>query len=160
MRTIASPIDRLRELGGELRLEGDKIRYRIPATQEAREVITAIRRDRDAVIAMLRDSGSKPPTLEEVEAALPVGVRLVSYQPKEAPFAVVPVSVVTNAGIFYRTHLRDLRARLEKPDGYQCPSLADIMSKLADAGLELKIGKPGAFINVHGLEISNDDLPF
>jgi len=35
MRTTTSPIDRLHELGGELFLSGDVIRYRIPATEEA-----------------------------------------------------------------------------------------------------------------------------
>lgn len=140
MSTISNPIDRLRELGGELFLSGDMIGYRIPAdSPEAREVLAEIRKDRDAVLAMLQEQGSQPPTLEEVKAALPPGVMLVNYQPKHAPFAVAPVSIVTNAGKFYRSYLRDLKARLEKPEGYHCPSLADIIGKLGDAGLELSI---------------------
>lgn len=151
MSATASPIDRLRELGGELFLRGDVIRYRIPAgNPEAREVLAEIRKDREAVAAALRDQESKPPSLEQVQAALPAGVRLVSYQPKEAPFAVAPVSVVTDGGQFFRAYLRDLKARVKKPEGYHCPPLADILSKLADAGLELQIEKPGAFVNAHG----------
>ncbi|HUZ47308.1 MAG TPA: hypothetical protein VMW54_11790 [Terriglobia bacterium] len=142
MSATASPIDRLRELGGELFLSGDMIGYRIPATDEARELLEEIRKDRDAVIAMLRARESIAPSLEEIQAALPPGVRFISYRPKQGPFALAPVSVVTNAGIFYRAYLRDLKARLEKPEGYHCPPLADIVSKLGDAGLELKIERP------------------
>jgi len=136
----ASPIDRLRELGGELFLCGDAIRYRIPAgSDEAREVLAEIRKDREAVRAMLRDRESQPPSLEEIRATLPAGVTLVSYEPKEAPFTVAPVSVVTNAGQFFRAYLGDLKARLRKPEGYHCPPLVDILAKLADAGLQLQI---------------------
>ncbi len=49
---------------------------------------------------MLRDIESKPPSLEEVRASLPPGVKLVRYEPKQSPIAVAPVSVVTNVGIF------------------------------------------------------------
>ena len=104
----ASPVDRIRELGGELFLVGDRLKYRIPAGNlEARQLIAEIRRDREAVIAMLRDIESKPPSVEEVRAALPPGVKLVSYNPKQSPFAVAPVSVVTNAGKFYRAYLAE-----------------------------------------------------
>lgn len=140
MSTAANPIDRLHELGGELFLQGDKIRYRIPADNtEADQLIGEIRKNRDAVLAMLQDREGRAPALDEVRAMLPTGVTLVSYQPKQAPFSVAPVSVVTNAGKFYRTYLRDLIARLERPEGYRCPPLADILGKLGDAGLELKI---------------------
>ena len=82
----ASPVDRIRELGGELFLLGDRLKYRIPAGNlEAQQLIAEIRRDREAVIAILRDCESKPPPLQEVKDALPAGVRLVSYQPKQAP---------------------------------------------------------------------------
>ena len=93
---------------------------------------------------MLRDMGSKPPSLEEVKASLPAGVRLVSYQPQEAPFAVAPVSVVTDAGLFFRGYLRDLAVRLEKPQSYACPPLGDILGKLADGGLKLALELPAA----------------
>ena len=70
---------------------------------------------------------------------LPAGVRLVSYEPKQTPFAVAAASVVTSTGKFYRAFLADLARRLKKPEGYHCPPLTDILGKLADAGLELKL---------------------
>ena len=139
MSTTTSPIDRIRELGGELFLSGDVIRYRIPATEEARQLVQEIRADRDCIREMLREQESKAPSIEEVKAALPPGVRLIAYTPKQAPFAVAPVSVVVDAGKFFRMYLADLARRLEKPEGYHCPSGADILAKLADAGLELQI---------------------
>ncbi len=63
MSATASPIDRIRELGGELFLRGDVIRYRIPAdSAEARQLLAEIRKDREAVITLLRDRESKPPS--------------------------------------------------------------------------------------------------
>lgn len=138
MSTTASPIDRLCELGGELFLSGERLRYRIPADDpKARRLLAEIRRDREAVIEMMRGRESRPPSLEEVTAMLPPGVRVLRYEPKAVPFGVVPVSVVTNAGKFYRAYLRDLGWRVEHPDGYAAPPLADILAKLADAGLDL-----------------------
>jgi hypothetical protein len=124
-------------------LAADKVRYRIPADDpEARRLLAEIRQDREAVIAMLRDAESRPPSLEEVTAILPASVRVLRYQPKPAPFAVAPVSVVTNAGKFFRAYLSDLGWRLEHPEGHAAPSLSDILAKLADAGLELALEKP------------------
>ena len=72
MSTSATPLDRLQKMGGELFLSGDRVRYRIPADDpEARQLLAEIRRDREAVIEMMRDRESKPPSLEEVQAALP-----------------------------------------------------------------------------------------
>lgn len=50
-----NPLDRIQELGGELFLDGDKIRYRIPNdSPEVRELLEALRRDRDEVMRVLR----------------------------------------------------------------------------------------------------------
>lgn len=140
MSLVPSPIDRIRELGGSLTLEGEKIKYRIPAdSEEARELLAEVRKDREAYIALLRDRESKPPTIEEVRATLPSGVKLVSYHPKQTPFPVAPVSVITNAGKFFQAYLRDLHWRMEHPDRCAAPPLRDILAKLADAGLELQL---------------------
>jgi len=140
-----SLIDRLRELGGDVFLVGDRAHYRIPVDEpEARQLVAEIRRDREAIIAMLRDRESQPPPLEELKAMLPPGVRVLSYEPKTVPFAVAPVSVVTDAGKFFRTYLSDLAWRLKYPDGHAVAPLADILAKLQDAGLDL---------------ITDDDLP-
>jgi hypothetical protein len=73
---------------------------------------------------------------------LPAGVRVLRYEPKAVPFSVGPVSIVTNAGKFFRAYLRGLHWRVEHPNGYAAPPLADILRKLEDAGLELRIDQP------------------
>jgi len=134
----ASPIDRIRELGGAVFLDGERLRYRIPADDpKARRLLAEIRRNRDAVIQILRDAGNQPPSLEEVTAMLPAGVRALKYEPKAVPFALAPVSIVTSAGKFFRAYLKDLAWRLAHPDTHAAPPLTDILTKLADAGLDL-----------------------
>lgn len=135
-------IGRLTVLGCSVRLEGEKLKVQGPDLPEVRELVSELRGDRDAALAWLKDRESQPPNLEELKAALPPGVSLVSYRPKEAPFAVAPVTVVTNAGKFFRAYLRDLRWRVENPDGYAAPPLPDILSKLAEVGVELEILSP------------------
>ena len=135
-----SPVDRIRELGGELYLAGDRLKYRIPTGNlEAQQLLSEIRIDREAVIAMLQDIESKSPSVEEVQARLPSGVKVVRYHPKQAPFAVAPVSVVTDVGRFVHSHLRDLAWRLEHPNSRACAPLNEILAKLAEAGLDLRL---------------------
>jgi len=142
--TAFDVIDRLQELGCAVRVEGERLKVRGPNLPEVPGLVSELRasRDRAAIIAMLKDRESNAPSLAEVKAVLPPGVRLVSYNPKRAPFAVAPISIITDAGKFFRAYLRDLQFRLEHPDGYHCSPLADILSKLADAGLELRADGP------------------
>jgi hypothetical protein len=51
-----------------------------------------------------------------------------------------------------------VRARAPRTAG-SCPPLADILSKLADAGLELTVDGP-AVTNAHGVIVTDDDIPF
>ena len=136
--TAFEVIDRLAALGCAVRVDGGKLRVRGPNLPEIAGLVSELRARRDDALAILGEAESKPPSLDEVNAALPPGVRLLKYEPKQAPFAIAPVSVITDAGKFYRAYLRDLiGSRLASPQGCYCPSLADILTKLADAGLEL-----------------------
>jgi len=137
-------LDQLSHFGCSVRVEGDRLKVRGPKRPEVDRLVTELRQDREAALAFLRNQESSPPTLEEVTAMLPAGVRLLRYESKPVPFAVAPVSVVTNAGKFLRAYLRDVRWRLEHPDDYAAPPLTDILSKLADAGLELRVPKTPA----------------
>ena len=49
------------------------------------------------------------------------------------------MSVVKKAGRFYRAYLKNLAGQIEHPEGHAAPPLADILSKLADAGLEVEL---------------------
>jgi hypothetical protein len=74
---------------------------------------------------------------------LPKGVRLVRYEPKTPPVAINLVSVVTNVDKFLRYSLAELDARLHNPVQIRAGgSVFEILSKLAEAGLELAIEGP------------------
>jgi hypothetical protein len=143
--TVGEVIERVAEVGGSLQLEGkdgEHVALTLPRNcppETESAIVETVRANREVVPAMLHDIGSKAPSVEKVRASLPPSVRLVSYHPKPAPFAVAPVSIVTDAGKFYRAYLKDLAWRIEHPQGHAAPLLADILSKLADAGLELTV---------------------
>jgi len=164
--TVFELMERLTGIGASVSAEGDQVAVRF--SEEHRRQVEGlgpeIRRLKPELLKKLndassdtlfdglesrldgeRDRESKPPALEEVTAMLPPSVRVLRYEPKAVPFAVAPVSVVTNAGKFLRAYLKDLAWRLEHPDGYAAPPLADILAKLSDAGLDL---------------ISDEDVPF
>ena len=65
-------LDRLSSFGCQVRLEGDKLKVRGPDRPEVEGLVSELRREREAAIAFLRDRESKPPSLEEVKALLPV----------------------------------------------------------------------------------------
>ncbi len=74
---------------------------------------------------------------------LPRGVRLVSYQPKEPPVAITVCSVVTDVPKFMEHCLAELSARLHSPVQIHAgDSVFELLSKLADCGLELAIEWP------------------
>lgn len=63
MSTPASPIEIIKSLGGAVWLDGETIRYRIPAIPEAQHAVAEIRRNRNAVITALRRAETTPATL-------------------------------------------------------------------------------------------------
>ncbi len=72
--------------------------------------------------------------------ALPPGVRLMSYQPKEPPVAITVCSVVTDVPKFIEHCLAELSARLHSPVQIRAgDSVFELLSKLADCGLELVV---------------------
>ena len=152
-------LDRLSSFGCKVRVEGDKLKIRGPDRPEVEELVSELRGKREAAIAFLQDQESRAPSLEEIKATLPPGVEVASYKPKDTPFAVAPVSVVTNAATFFRAYLRDLAWRMEHPRSYAAAPLPEILAKLADAGLELRIQPPGV-PNVHGVVTTDEDIPF
>jgi hypothetical protein len=158
--TISEAIETLESLGCTIQLEGERLKVRGPEVPEVAALVSELRAQREEALRLVRERGSAPPTEDEVKRLLPLGVRVVRYAPKTPPVAVAPVSVVTNVGKFIRACLGDLESRLENPDQYSAPPLPEILSKLADVGLELKIEDAAGVPNAHGLVITDDDLPF
>jgi hypothetical protein len=123
-----------------VRIEGERLKVSGPDLPEVAALIPELRAHREEAMLVIRELQSAPPTLEEIQAMLPEGVRMLRYEPKGAPFAVAPVSIVSDGRKFFRSYLKDLGWRLEHREGRAVPPLADILAKLSDAGLRLEIG--------------------
>jgi len=77
--------------------------------------------------------------------ALPEGVKLVRYTRKEPPVVVTVCSVVEDVPKFVQHALDELDARLHHPVQIKAgDSVFDLLSKLADCGLELRLEWPSA----------------
>ena len=113
---------------------------------------------------------------------IPNGVRLVSYVAKTPPVAVTVCSIVNDVPKFIRHALQELDARLHHPVQIKAGnSVFELLSKLADAGLEVCLewppktagdvkAAPGTLTsappaaatspNARGIEITDEDIPF
>jgi hypothetical protein len=96
--------------------------------------------DRADATAPLEARGVPAPS---VCPCLPKGVRLVRYKPRVPPVDIRLVSVVSDVDKFIRHYLEELDARLHSPVQIRGGgSVFEILSKLAEAGLELAIEPP------------------
>ena len=113
---------------------------------------------------------------------LPEGVTLLSFTRKDPPVAVTVCSVVTDIPKFIGHALEELDARLHHPVQIKAgDSVFELLSKLADCGLELRlewpperiIGNPPESepskptklpatpeLNAQGVDITDEDVPF
>ena len=70
--------------------------------------VPELKRNREELIGLLR--GDRTPPL------MPPGVRLLKWEPKTPPVAIVRMGIVSNVDKFIGATLRELRARLEGKD--------------------------------------------
>jgi hypothetical protein len=92
-------IDKITNAGGQIWLEEDKVRARLPET--LRPLVNVIRSHKPELIAEL---ARRP--------AMPAGVRLVSWSPRKAPVQLSECLTVTDVDKFIRSTLRQVEARL------------------------------------------------
>ncbi len=140
---VAQAIATFESLGGEFTIDGSQIL--VEYSPERREAVATIlemlRTHRDEVAIVVRERSSGVPAPVGCPP-LPLGVRLIKYAPKTPPVAVRPCSIVADVDKFISAYLRDLRFRLEHPKAYACAQLPDILAKLAEVGLELRLEAP------------------
>jgi hypothetical protein len=74
---------------------------------------------------------------------LPEGVKLLRYERRAPPVAVTVCSIVTDIDKFVRRAVEELDARLHHPVQIKAgDSVFELLSKLADCGLELHLEWP------------------
>jgi hypothetical protein len=101
--TPSELIEAVEEAGGTLELHGERVRYQMPTA--ATHLLEELRGQREEVKALLLE--------RRISAALPPGVRLVSWHPKEPPIVLTQSSVVNDPVKFIEGTLRQLRYALD-----------------------------------------------
>ena len=123
-------LEAVQNVGGSLTLSGERIRYALPDC--ALWVVTELKQHREELIGLLRVEGMPPP--------MPPGVRLLKWQPKDPPIAIVHMGIVTNVDKFVAATLLQLRARLEGKDSLAGNwSLRQLVDRLEQVGVAVEI---------------------
>jgi|GEM_PF-1904131 len=159
--TLLELMERLTGIGASMSADGDQVAVYFP--EERRVDVEAlgleIRRLKPELLRVIAEPSMKPVTAGPESPlhgliggqlvtmtpapaecpALPQGVRLVKYAPKDPPVAIAPISIVTEVDKFIRAYLRDLGHRLKYPETHACAPLSEILAKLAEVGLEVTL---------------------
>ncbi len=123
-------IEAVQNVGGSLALSGERIQYALP--NSAVWLVTELKQHRDELVGLLREEGTPPP--------MPPGVRLLKWQPKNPPIAIVRMGIVSNVPKFVAATLLQLRARLEGKDFLAGNwSLRELVERLEQVGVAVEI---------------------
>ena len=135
MSELLEIVSRLEEAGGKLTLDGERIRYTIPAGDtEASSLLAELRKRKSDVARLLRTRRSIPP--------MPPGVRLIKWHLKEPPVAIETCAVVTNPVLFASTTLEQLRTAIAQPKRWVGWSVSQLIDRLAQVGTSRIAGRP------------------
>jgi hypothetical protein len=123
-------LEAVQNVGGSLALNGERIQYALP--DSAVWLVPELKQNREELIGLLREVGTPPP--------MPPGVRLLKWEPKEPPIAIVRMGIVSNVDKFIGATLRELRARLEGKDFLAGNwSLRELVDRLEQAGVSVTV---------------------
>jgi hypothetical protein len=116
--------------GGSLTLIGERIQYALP--DSAVWLVPELKQNREELVGLLREGGTPP--------LMPPGVRLLKWEPKIPPVAIVRMGIVSNVDKFIDATLRQLRARLEGKDFLAGNwSLRELVDRLEQVGVHVQV---------------------
>ena len=140
--TVADIVGEVETVGVAFQLRGEKVSIWYPDDECCSEVadrIALLRAQRAEVAAYLKSRNVAPP--------MPLGVRLLRYEPKTAPVRLDVCSVVFDIPKFIKSELHALDSRLNSPwtihGGFTVPQMLD---RLAQAGLEVELDPKGGAV--------------
>jgi len=123
-------LEAVQNVGGSLTLTGERIRYALP--DSALWLVTELKQHREELIGLLKDEGTPP--------LMPPGVRLLRWEPKNPPIAIVHMGIVGNVHKFISATLLQLQARLEGKDFLAGNwSLRELIERLEQVGVAVEI---------------------
>ncbi len=131
--TAAEVLHAVERAGGSLALNGGQIKYTIP--KSAVWLVSELKQHREALIGLLKEEGTPPP--------MPPGVRLLRWEPKNPPIAIVHMGIVGNVHKFVAATLLQLQACLEGKDFLAGNwSLRELVDRLEQVGIAVQIERP------------------
>lgn len=123
-------LEAVQNLGGSLTLSGERIQYALPSS--AVWLVTELKQHREELIGLLKEGGTPQP--------MPPGVRLLKWEPKDPPIAIVRMGIVSNVPKFIAATLLQLQARLEDKDFLAGNwSLRELVDRLEQVGVVVKV---------------------
>jgi hypothetical protein len=123
-------LEAVQDSGGSLTLSGERIQYILP--DSAVWLVPELKQNREELIGLLRGAASPPP--------MPPGVRLLKWEPRDPPIAIVHIGIVNNVDRFVGATVRQLRARLEGKDFLAGNwSLRELVDRLEQVGVVVSI---------------------
>lgn len=105
--SVAEVVSEVEAAGVALQLEGEKIRVRYPDQERREELawqIALLRDQRAEVAAYLKARNAIPP--------MPEGIRLIRWEPKQAPVILTQWAVVSDVLRFVQMTMLELRVAL------------------------------------------------
>lgn len=144
---VEEAILQLRACGATLELDGTFIRVKFPMNHRTppavETALETLKCHKEEALSLLRGRSvalcmdiSRP----SAPFNLPLGTRILSYEPRKAPVLIDTASVVVDVEKFIKSELHELEARLYSPvqitGGWGVYSILD---RLQQVGLELEI---------------------
>ncbi len=134
--SVSEIVGEIEAVGVALRLDGEKVRICFPDPERREELagqVTFLRAHRDEVTVFLRNRKTIPP--------MPPGVRLLAWNLMEPPVVIETSAVVVNPALFARTTLTQLTTALANPERWVGWSVPQLIDRLAQVGVFVKLGK-------------------
>jgi hypothetical protein len=127
--TAIEVLHAVEKAGGSLALNAGQIKYKIPSP--AVWLVTELKQHREELIGLLEGA---------IRPAMPPGVRLLKWEPKNAPIAIVRMGIVSDVPKFIAATLLELQARLEGKDFLAGNwSLRELVDRLEQVGVAVEI---------------------
>jgi hypothetical protein len=134
MSGVAQVLAEIEAAGVVVRLDDGKVQIvfadQVQRQQLAHQLVF-LRNRRDEVVDWLKSRAAIPP--------MPPGVRLVEWALKRPPIAIETCAVVTDAFLFARTTIEQLRSALSCPKRWVGWSIPQLVQRLAQVGVLVTI---------------------
>lgn len=141
MNTAMEIVRAVEANGGRLSIEDDEFLIIVPK-RAGLPFVEDLKRHKPEIMAVLR-SGMASNVSASPTLTMPAGVRLIAYEPKQAPVRLSECSTVTDVDKFIGSTLRQLDAKLSGKSWLAGNwSLSTLLERLAAVGVDVVLDDP------------------